>query len=1191
MSTLQIEEYYSKIEDAKKSGTDNEQNIREFFYELLKNYTNPLNIKIEREIKEHVGNKIIYYDGKLKKGNMDLGWVENKDAKDDLEKEIKNKIGKNYNLNNTIFENSKELVLYQNGKRAIKIKMEDGEKLDKVLIKFVNFKIGEYKKFQDAFDNLKKILPELAEDLREFFRDEKYGSKTRGFPNGTPAANPLLKKDLNDFTEMCQRSINHNITEEIAIEMIIQHMLTRDIFVMLFHNQNFHRNNIISKSIEDILENINEKSAEISQKIETYMRVLNSYIANMDKKDKQDILKTFYSDFYKALNSKKADVQGIEYTPIQIVKFMVDASEELLYRHFNKKLSSKEVNILDPCSGTGIFMAEIINRINSKDLEYKYKNELFSNEIDIMPYYISNLNIENAYFERTNSYKIFENMCFLDTLEFQIKSDKTSFLGMEEFNKENVERAIKQYRKEINLIIGNPPYNANQKSENDNNKNKVYVDLDKRIKATYINESTAQKTKQYDMYKRFIRWATDRIKSENDGIIAFITNNAYLDSRQDDGFRKSVQKEFDYIYIVDLKGNARKRNKIEGGNVFNIQTGVAIMFLIKKGRHCEDKVRSNPEVDCHAIARNDSEENSARNDNLQKTRGFNPLHPNEDAHNGLKPHCYSANENPLYQKKANIKYYNVGDYLSGDKKLMALQSNGKPKKITEFDFEDIIPDKNGQWLNQTDNDFYEHIALIDKNVKNQKVGKAIEQKAIFKLFTLGVSTNRDDWAYDFDKKQLEKKIKKVIDVYNKERKKYAGRDYRDEDMRINIDNSIKWTRGLFQSISADKDIKYNKKYIRECLYRPFVKNYTYFDRPICHEPYSNKKLFPNENSENICLTFTTQDSYKFDILATNKLSDLHATLSSINAPLYIYENGEKKINITDWALKEFKKKYGEKATYENIFAYCHAVLSSPKYQKKYEENLKTDYPRIPLHSKKIFERFVELGNRLIKLQTEFENEQESHCEDKVRSNQNKADCHAHAVCHSAIARNDGEKNSSSNDSEENSARNDDIAKKRNEDNNNVASAHCVNNSEKSTQGVKTPCCHAMEKVNLKIEKDFDYTPNGIENPNKNRFFDFLQIKKDKETIIFDSKNKISNIPKKAFLYKIGTRSALDWIIDYYKPKKLNPDKELHHKTLIENDLTNYDYKKIREYLFDLIPKVIAVSLEIVEIFEELERLE
>lgn len=1041
MSIQQIEKYYNQIKEAKLSGTDTERNIRRYFYELLKNYTKPLNIKIEEEIKEYAidenhKTKIIFPDRRIKKENVTIGWVENKDEIDDLDKEIRKKRDKRYPLENTIFENSKELVLYQNRKEVDRINMSESEKLDKVLIKFVNFKPEEYRKFQDAFGNLKRILPELAEDLREFFKNERKINKN-------------FRDNLIEFTEMCKRSINQNITEDIAIEMIIQHMLTRDIFVMLFHNQNFHRNNIISKSIEDILENINQKSAEISQKIESYMHVLNSYISNLDKKDKQDILKTFYSDFYKALNSKKADVQGIEYTPIQIVKFMVEASERLLYEHFNKKLSSKNINILDPCSGTGIFMVEIINKINSKDLEYKYKEELFSNEIDIMPYYISNLNIENAYYKRTNNYKIFENMCFLDTLEFQIKSEKTSFLGMEEFNKENVERAIKQYKKQINLIIGNPPYNANQKSENDNNKNKVYIDLDKRIKETYINESKAQKTKQYDMYKRFIRWASDRIHSKDDGIIAFITNNAYLDSKQDDGFRKSVQKEFDYIYIVDLKGNARKRNKTEGGNVFNIQTGVAIMFLIKK-------------------AKNNS------------------------------------------KKKADIKYYNVGDFLSGNEKLMALQQD-----ILDFDFEDIIPDKNGQWLNQTENDFYEHIALIDKNVKNQKVGKVIEQKAIFKLFSLGVLTARDDWAYDFNKEQLEKKIKYFVRIYNNERKKWADKKLTDEDMNDNLDYSIKWVGDTKDYMIKNKEIKFDKNAIRECLYRPFLKNYTYFDYPIMQRPYQNKKIFENKSLENICLTFTTPENYRFSNLVTIGLSDYHVMLyGTVNAPLYFYEDGEKKINITDYALKEFQKKYKENATYENIFAYCHAILSSPKYQKKYEENLKIDYPRIPFYSSKVFNKFVELGKRLIKLQTEFD----------------KVDCHAN--------------------------------------NNNVASTHYYN---------------------LKIEKDLKYMPEGIENPNKNKFFDFLTIKKDKATIILDAKNRISNIPKRAFDYKIGTRSALDWIVDYYKPKKLNPQKELHHKTLIENNLTNYDWENIRKYLFDLIPKVVNISVEIVEIFEELEK--
>lgn len=1030
MSIASIENYYKQIEEAKLSGSSNEQNIREFFYELLKIYAGEKGLKIEREIKEYAqNNKKVYPDGRIKKDSMVIGWIENKDEKDDFEKEIDSKIKKGYPLDNTIFENSKTLALYQEGRRIETIDMKDSNALHETLLKFVSFVPNAYREFYDAFSNLKKILPDLADDLREFFKNERKNNK--GF-----------RDDLIDFTEMCVRSINAEITEEIAIEMIIQHMLTRDIFAMLFHNQNFHRNNIISNSIENILTHINKKSAEISIKISSYMESLVKYIALMSKDDKQDILKTFYSDFYKALNQKKADIQGIEYTPIEVVKFMVRASDELLYKHFNKKLHSKDVNILDPCSGTGIFMADIINNINSKDLEYKYKNELFSNEIDIMPYYISNLNIENAYFEKMNIYEIFENMCFLDTLEFQIKSQKSGGLfEMEQFSSENVERAIKQYKKKINLIIGNPPYNANQKSENDNNKNKIYKELDKRIQATYIANSKAQKTKQYDMYKRFIRWASDRIKSDDNGIIAFITNNAYLDSKQDDGFRISVQKDFDYIYIVDLKGNLRKKDKREGENIFNIQTGVAIMFLIK-----DAKIEA-------------------------------------------------------ADKKADIKYYNIGGSLGRYEKLLNLS---EIKKLSEIDFEDIVPTDKGQWLNQTDNDFYEHIALIDKNVKNQKVGKAIEQKAIFKIFSLGVATNRDDWAYDFDEKQLEKKVKYFLKVYNKERKKWADKKLNDIEMNNNLDYSIKFSENIKKQIVQNKEMKYENNAIRKCLYRPFVYQYLYFNNQYNDRLSYNKYSFPSENINNLNLNFNIANIRRHKCcFVSNKIIDLNFTIEgNISVPLYVYNTEEPTLNITDYALKIFTQKYKELATPENIFAYCHAVLSSPIYQQKYEDNLKTDYPRIPLYNN--FKEFAALGKRLIELQTNFEN--------------------------------------------------------------------------------------IEPYSNLQIENDLNYIPEKIDNPNKNNFFDFLKLNKEKGTIILDSKNIIKNIPPKAFDYKIGSRSALDWICDYYKPKKLKPEKELHHKTLIDNDLTNYDWVSIRSYLLDIIPRIVAVSIEIVDIFERLKKL-
>lgn len=287
MSENAIEKYYNEIKEAELNGMNNEQNIREYFYELLKNYTNSQNLKIERETKEFVfengQKKNIFLDGRIKKENMVIGWVENKDAKDDLNKEIKNKKEKQYPLLNTIFENSKELVLFQDGKEVIRVNMSKSEELDKVLIKFVSFRPEEYKKFQDAFNNLKRILPDLAKDLRAFFKEEK-------------KINKKFRENLKEFTKKCQLSINNNITEELAIEMIIQHMLTRDIFVIFFQNANFHMNNIISKSISNILTHINQKSFEITEKIKSYTDCLSSYTKTITKDDKQDILKTFYSD-------------------------------------------------------------------------------------------------------------------------------------------------------------------------------------------------------------------------------------------------------------------------------------------------------------------------------------------------------------------------------------------------------------------------------------------------------------------------------------------------------------------------------------------------------------------------------------------------------------------------------------------------------------------------------------------------------------------------------------------------------------------------------------------------------------------------------------------------------------------------------------------------------------------------------
>lgn len=1017
--TPQMNIYYNRIAEQKKLGAKNEQNLRPIFYELLKNYTDAEGLTIQYEQRERTDLFDNYPDGRILRQNIPMGHIENKDAADDLDKEIDKKLnGREYPKYNILFENTERLVLYQAGKKVEDISMYDAKELNKVLLRFVQYQTAEQLEFIKALNTLKGLVPDLAQELREFLLSQK-------------DQNDQFKSSLDEFLQESHKSINKYLTYDDAIGIIIQHLLTEDIFIIFFSDAEFHKQNAIAKQIENIMGTLSHKKREIHSKIDDYIVILKKYIHQMGKEDKKDVLKIFYEDFYTALNSKKADVQGVVYTPLAIVRFMIEAADHFLYKYFDKTLASNGVKILDPCTGTGIFMSELLAFLPQNNLEYKYDNELFANEIDVLPYYIANLNIEYAYHEKMNNYKSFENICLIDALEFQKAGGR--LFGIQHFSGENLERAVRQYDQDISVVIGNPPYNANQKSENHNNKNKVYQEVDRRIKETYVKESTAQKTKQFDMYKRFIRWASDRIN--DNGMIAFITNNAYLDAAQDDGFRKCVQREFDYIYIVDLKGNARKNNKKEGQNVFNIMVGAAIAFFIKDAR--------------------------------------------------------------IKDKKAEIFYKSVEDFAKRQEKLFMLSSS----KIKTMDFERIIPSDKNQWLGQTDNDFEEHPALILKEVKNKGIG---DKKALFQLFSLGVATNRDNWAYDFDPQQLARKAQKLISVYDKERAKYKGLDYQDYEMKRDLDYSIKWSKYLKLKMVGNKQIVYNRQNIRESLYRPFCKKYLYFDSSYCDQQLQNPKIFPaGAEGENLCINFDMIKPRRSEhVLVTSNMIDLGFMIEgSISVPLYVYDaNGARHENITDWGLSLFRERYGEEITAQGVIQYCYAVLSSPAYQKKYADNLKTDYPRIPLYED--FEFYRSRGEKLMFLHADFER-------------------------------------------------------------------------VKPYEG-------------LEITVDNDYLPEGIGNPNKNKATHPMKLDKKNGILYLDAKNKISGIPQKVYEYKIGTKSALDWVVEYHKFKKLDPEKELHHKTLIEEDLDTYDWKSIRTHLLELIPKIITVSLDTLTIYDELD---
>ena len=752
MSRLLISQYQTEVEKiVQYGGSRKETSIRVAFQNLLNDYCKARDFLLIPELDYRTkSGKVVYPDGTVKDAlRLDWGYWESKDQYDNLDEEIEKKLAKGYPNDNILFEDSQTAVLIQGGEERLRVSMRDDEALDGIINAFINYVRPEVEDFREAIDSFKEDLPTILEALRGLIALQSETNR-----------NFVTARD--NFLEICRKSINPEISLEDVREMIIQHILTEDIFINIFNESQFHRENNIARELQGVIETFftgNTKRNTLGT-IERYYAVIRRTAANIyNHHEKQKFLKAIYENFYKAYNPKAADRLGIVYTPNEIVRFMIESVDYLVHKHFGKLLADPGVEILDPATGTGAFVTELIEYLPKDKLRYKYKHEMHCNEVAILPYYIANLNIEFTYKQKMGEYEEFEHICFVDTLDhaaFHLKQ-----MDLFAMSVENTQRIQNQNDRNISVIIGNPPYNANQQNENDNNKNRKYPAIDKRIKDTYIEESTAQKTKLYDMYSRFFRWATDRL-GEN-GIIAFITNSSFIDARTFDGFRKVVENEFSEIYIIDLGGNVRKNPKLSGTthNVFGIQTGVAISLIVK---------RESNNLPCQI----------------------------------------------LYTRRPELD--------TASQKLEFLSST----KLNQLDFEHIIPDKKHNWIEQSDNDFNNLIPVVDKNTKLSK--DQIHEVAIFKLYTNGIKSNRDEWVYDFNSQQLESKISYFIDIYNSDIFKYAETSL---FSNINIDEmvnlNIKWSRDLKKHLISKHRITFDRAKIIFSLFRPFIKQLFYSD--------------------------------------------------------------------------------------------------------------------------------------------------------------------------------------------------------------------------------------------------------------------------------------------------------------------------------------------------------------------------
>jgi predicted helicase len=744
---------------------------------------------------------------------------------------------------------------------------------------------------------------------------------------------PKPKKAFDAFLKGLRENLNPTVGEEEAIEMLAQHIITRPVFEALFDTYSFTTNNPVSSSMQKIVEllDAHEVDSETESLEKFYKNVRERVSLAKSEKSRQDIIRNLYDTFFGSAFPRVAERLGIVYTPIEVVDFIIQSVEVALQRHFKASISDAWVQLLDPFTGTGTFPVRLLQSglIKPADLKRKFQSELHANEIVLLAYYIATINIESAYYGLTGEHLPFEGIVLTDT--FQMNEAVQGDLDRG-FSEENSKRAKRQKKMPIRVVFSNPPYSAQQDSENDNNKNLDYPVLDERIGKTYAAQSKAKLLKNlYDSYVRAIRWASDRI--EDRGIVAFVTNGSFLDANNMDGLRKCLVEDFTHLYIFNCRGNQRtqgEESRKEGGKIFGSgsRTPVAISILVKEPGH----------------------------------KGPGKLH-----------------------------YHDIGDYLTREEKLAKIDALGS---ISSVEWQVLAPNVDGDWASQRDPAFEKFIPLGDKSDQSTKT--------IFDMYSLGVTTNRDAWAYNMSDTALKANMSRLIEAYEEDRLRYEkaskGKSKNDlPEVESVIDTNpkrISWTHNLKEDVRRGNKHHFEEGAVVVSTYRPFTKQWLYFHRRFNERVYQQPKLFPTPLHKNIAIAASGVGANKaFTALVVNSIPCLDIIEKTQCFPMYWYEKAEeveepkgdlfndaekpdehgyvRRDGINDWALETVRKAYKDKSiSKEDVFWYVYGILHSPEYRQRFGVDLKKGLPRLPLAGD--FWAFSKAGKALGALHLEYE---------------------------------------------------------------------------------------------------------------------------------------------------------------------------------------------------------------------------
>lgn len=765
------------------------------------------------------------------------------------------------------------------------------------------------------------------------------------------ADNGKHRKAFDQLMRGLHRNINPGLSEQDAIEMLSQHIISRPVFEALFENYQFAASNPISRSMQKMLDLLDDetKTEEEHLKLQRfYHNVRNIIGKNATAEDRQRVIVELYDKFFKVASPRTVEKLGIVYTPVEVVDFIIRSVGYILQREFGRSLSDENVHILDPFTGTGTFITRLLQSglISREALERKYGREIHANEIVLMAYYIASVNIENVFHDLMGpdtEYRPFGGICLTDT--FQLGEEAADENLYSEQFPTNSRRVIEQKKRRITVIVGNPPYSIGQKSANDNAQNESYPTLESRIENTYVAQSEAALNKSaYDSYIKAFRWASDRLDKKDGGVIGFVTNGAWLDANGLDGMRKCLAREFSAIYVFNLRGNQRTSGELsrkEGGKIFGSgsRTPIAITILVKKPKASDETAR--------------------------------------------------------------ICYHDIGDYLSREEKLNIIRNMGDISNPL-MQWTTITPNEHGDWLNKRSEQFKLYTPLEPEKKFNLKA------KSVFNTYAIGLASNRDTWVYNFSKQAIEKNMAAMIDFYNQQQQAYQKAVKSNPDLSVEnfIDTNptkISWTVNLKKDIERKIPHTY-KDDIRYSMYRPFSKQRLYYDKPFIERIGLSPKLFPTPNHRNLVICVSGIGASKdFSVLITDLIPCLDMVEKSQCFPLYWYQEEDIKGNkhyddgtveqaldferidaqdqlkyvrrdgVTDWILSTARKQYGSRVTKEDIFYYVYGILHAPDYRTTFAADLKKSLPRLPLvESPDDFWAFSRAGRSLAELHLGYE---------------------------------------------------------------------------------------------------------------------------------------------------------------------------------------------------------------------------